>query len=60
MARIKKREDVIALSSRKRLHVEINNVVVDYLFYVEVLYRSHDNITKYSTALSQIWKHHND
>ena len=36
MARIKEGEDVVALSSRKSLHVGINKVVVVYLSYVEL------------------------
>ncbi len=36
MTRIQKREDVVELSTRDRMHVEINNVVVVYLYYVEL------------------------
>jgi hypothetical protein len=36
MARIKEREDVVALSSRERLHVGFNKVVVGCLSYVGV------------------------
>ena len=36
MARIQKREDVVELSTRDRMHVGINNVVVVYLYCVEL------------------------
>jgi hypothetical protein len=49
MARIQKREDVVELSTRDRMHVEINNIVVVCLYYVELFNISHDLRTKYNT-----------
>ena len=50
MARIQKREDVVELSIRDRMHVEINNVVMVCLYHVELFNMSHDLRIKYNAV----------